>query len=426
MKYGYYRMGTDQRVVSVVETQQAQLEYYSEAFRGVFSKVDVINEYEKLKHINYDMIVMVVGNFDGDEYKSILYCINPKMPEEPLFKNEIISNLRDYVDNSNPFAGLGNVFLMPSAGVTEGIRKLIISDARRQAMSTANNYNVVRFAQKHGKVLASTLGLMPEGSLKRVKADPKLKASIKDRTPNKQNSHMYLLGIGIEDYQSVPNVIYAKNSLDSFSELMIKVFGIPKENTYILSGREATGQAIRGALKNMAVRLTQKDVLFFYYAGHGLSGKNGKDVYILPYDAVQGAFEEESLSINTVLNGTLTSNARVYAFLDTCFSGRAGDGTMLQQGTAPVFKTAPNKLNDNVTAFYAGKGSQYANYYPDKGYRLFSYFAIKSIMDNNMEVVSMDKYIAENVHKVSARLGADFLQDPFVGNAANSVLGQSK
>lgn len=254
--------------------------------------------------------------------------------------------------------------------------------------------------------------------------DTKLSREIDHLAYAPVQSKNYLLAIGIENYKSAPNVPFAENSLKLVASLLQKKFGIPEENQILLTSTDATGQAIQGNMRNLAARLLPNDRLFFYYAGHGLASRNGKDVFMLPSDAVRGAYEDADFSINSMIKKYFSKVGRAYVFLDTCFSGRASTQSMLTKGIAPVYKTTPYSLPSNVTVFFAGQGDQYANFYPQQGHRLFSYFIIRSILDGKTELNQMEQYISTNVRSVSAQMGADHLQEPFIAGRQTGALGQ--
>lgn len=266
--------------------------------------------------------------------------------------------------------------------------------------------------------------LYSDGRTVKTTASAELDLEIEQLSYAPAQPQNYLLAIGIESYKSAPNVPFAENSLKLVTNLLGKKFGIPKENQIILPSTEATGQAIQGNMRNIAARLSPTDRLFFYYAGHGLASRNGKDVYMLPSDAVRGAYEDKDFSFSNMIKKYFSKVGRAYVFLDTCFSGRASAQTMLTKGIAPVYKTSRYSLPSNVTVFFAGQGDQYANFYPQKGHRLFSYYVIRSVLDGKTELKEMVSYLQNKVRSVSAQMGADHLQEPFIAGKQTGSLGQ--
>lgn len=283
--------------------------------------------------------------------------------------------------------------------------------AQKQTAELADYHSDVTLLYSDGRTVKTTVTSELDKEISKITYAP-------------AQSHNYLFAIGIENYKAAPNVPFAENSLKQLSSLFEKKFGIPKENQIILSSSDATGQAIQGNMRNLAARLGSHDTLFFYYAGHGLASRNGKDVYMLPSDAVRGAYEDEDFSFHNIIKDHFSKVGRAYVFLDTCFSGRANAQTMLTKGIAPVYKTSQYRLPSNVTVFFAGQGDQYANFYPQKGHRLFSYYVIRSVLDGKIKLKEMLRYLHEHVRSVSSKMGVDHLQEPFIAGIKVGTLGQ--
>lgn len=291
---------------------------------------------------------------------------------------------------------------------SKDIFDLLHKNAAKQATAAENSEKLIAFAGKSGKtrLAKAPVRSTPNGlaSPVRVKADPSLSRAVAEMHRGREDSRAYLFAVGIEDYKAAPSVPYAENSLRIMAALLAKKYGIPKGNQVVLFGEHATGQAIQGNIRNLAARMTENDVLFFYYAGHGLAGKNGQEVYMLPSDAVRGAYEDKDFALNQMITKQLGGSARIYAILDTCFSGRADKNTMLTRGVAPVYKTTPHKLPDNVTVFFAGQGDQFANHFPAKGHRLFSYLS-SAILDGKTDVRETELFVKGKVRDTSTRMG---------------------
>ncbi|MGE4296722.1 MAG: caspase domain-containing protein [Desulfovibrionaceae bacterium] len=357
---------------------------------------------------------------------------------------ELVQTLAEHPEKGKwraVFRGEGNGFVLDNVTCEVSLRDVVFHQVEGSTMLAEGSPRSVTIAQTSGEDLSAIAALQMQapdladyndavtltyndGRVIHVAGDSEMAARVKRMATAKADSHAYLLAVGIENYTSVPGVPFAENSLRTVVELLTRKYGIPQANRVVLAGNAATGQAIRGNMRNLAARVTTQDRLFFYYAGHGLAGKDGKDVFLLPVDAVQGALEDEDFAFNRILVKTFARAGSVYAFLDTCFSGRADGKTMLQKGIAPIFKTTPYNLPDNMTAFFAGQGDQFANYYQEKGHRLFSYFLAESLLDDRVAVGDMEAFLKRNVREVSARMGADHLQEPFVGGNTARVLGE--
>jgi len=142
---------------------------------------------------------------------------------------------------------------------------------------------------------------------------------------------------------------------------------------------------------------------------------------------VPGAYEVEMLSLASLLRRFESSAAtRVVAFLDTCFSGRVGKNESLFPGAAPLVPTplpASTVPAGKTTLFLAGNAYQFANDYPERGHRLFSYFLMRGLLHGRDSAADLNAYVAKEVRRVSAKRGAEFVQEPQFQGAARSLAG---
>ena len=60
----------------------------------------------------------------------------------------------------------------------------------------------------------------------------------------------------------------------------------------------------------------------------------------------------------------------------------------------------------------AGKSDQFANQLEDKGHRLFSYYLIKGMLENDFDLGQVSEYVQDNVSRESRKLGITYMQEP--------------
>ena len=246
-------------------------------------------------------------------------------------------------------------------------------------------------------------------------ADPQLAQAVAALPAATPDSRAWLLAIGVEDYMVAPDVPFADNSLELMSAVLAKRFGIPENNRVVLQGEQASGTFIRGNIRNTLSRLGPDDTLYFYYSGHGMPGRGGEQLYLAPRDIVVSAFEDDDFAFATLLGEIQQARVgKVLAFLDTCFSGKAGADELVFQGVAPITESAEQEVPDKMTVFYAGTGAQFANSYDDKGHRLFSYFLAQGLVDGLGTVEDLERYVSTNVAELSRAKGVIYEQTPFV------------
>ena len=101
-----------------------------------------------------------------------------------------------------------------------------------------------------------------------------------------------LLAIGINDYADVADVPFADRSAQQFAQIAERLLGAQKQNVIVLTNAEATLGRLRGRIRTMLNRLGPQDQLLFYFAGHGVPGKDGSSTYLLAQDGGSGSYEE--------------------------------------------------------------------------------------------------------------------------------------
>ena len=239
------------------------------------------------------------------------------------------------------------------------------------------------------------------------------------------NDNAFLFVIGIEDYKSAAPVPYAENSALVTKELLRVKAGVPDKNVYLLTQDKTTGTQIRGELSKMLGRLDSDSLVYFYYAGHGVPDiGNNESVYLLPADAVQGAYQDDNFKLDNIMRQIAARQPQhAYFFLDTCFSGRVNRNELLFPGVgALMVETIKPKVPENVTVFYGGQGTQFANAFEDKRHRLMSYYLAKGVLDGKDSISELSSYVNRAVRKESLVKGGDFRQEPFIDGATEGRL----
>ena len=138
--------------------------------------------------------------------------------------------------------------------------------------------------------------------------------------------------VGISDYkdESVDDLSVSHRDAEFMAEIMEKHGKL--DGGKVLTNSDATKNNIQKAILALKAKSKPGDELFIYWSGHGgkLSDTNGdeddgKDEYLIPYDAGGNTPEEAMNSI--VLDDTFgrwiqdLDGRRVVVILDTCYSG---------------------------------------------------------------------------------------------------------
>jgi hypothetical protein len=265
---------------------------------------------------------------------------------------------------------------------------------------------------------------------KRLKArlaelDRKTVQEFKDDLPSllaklpvaKPNSNVYVFAVGIDDYADVPDVPFADRSAKQFSEVAQKLFGAPKQNVVVLTNAEATSGRLRGRLRTILNRLGPQDQLLFYYAGHGVPGKNGRNAYLLAQDGGPGSYEEPDLQLEQLYTEIAKSRVgRAKLFIDACFSGRVGKDAIVFEGIAPITVSPKQSFPDSnrLAVLTAGRGDQFSNQSKERGHRLFSYHLMRGLLEGGpkLEMAQLHNQLRDRVLDESRRIGPEFEQEP--------------
>jgi hypothetical protein len=175
------------------------------------------------------------------------------------------------------------------------------------------------------------------------------------RTPTSKRA----LLVGINDYSAstltrsavrndrgINNLRGAVTDVESAAALLIGRYGFTSENMVLLKDQSATRAAILAKLDELASTARARDVILFYYSGHGSQAFNERsaepdhrDETIVPADAAMGAHDIHDKDLRRIFNLILDRGARLTVVLDSCHSGSGGREGMpngvLSRGVKP-------------------------------------------------------------------------------------------
>jgi hypothetical protein len=126
----------------------------------------------------------------------------------------------------------------------------------------------------------------------------------------------HALVIGINDYRLLPPLKTAANDAREIARVLASEYGF--KTTLLVN---ATRYDILSALNTLRERLSDKDNLLIYYAGHGQLDQLNQRGHWLPIDAepVSSANWISNIAITDVLNAMTTRQLLVVS--DSCYSG---------------------------------------------------------------------------------------------------------
>ncbi|MDA7817527.1 caspase family protein [Sulfurimonas sp.] len=241
----------------------------------------------------------------------------------------------------------------------------------------------------------------------------RLDDSIKNNSV-KLDDKKWALVIGIDKYEEQVDVNYAANSARSFILTAQNSLGVPKENIVSLLDEKATSGRVKSKIALMKELVEKGDTIYFYFAGHGVPGRDGK-TYILPSDMSADTIHvEKALELDNIYQTLNSSEAkRIYAFIDSCFSGKDDSGKLVYKGVAPVMMVKNKQFSSNkLTVMTAGASDEFANQYEQEKQRLFGYYLIKGLSQKFENIDKLYEYVRKSVKRASLKIGLGYKQVP--------------
>ena len=210
------------------------------------------------------------------------------------------------------------------------------------------------------------------------------------------NSNIYALVIGNENYKNNNNVDYAINDADIFTKYLINSFGIPKDNITTLKDVGVVDFDTEIGNFKEQQKLNPNSKFIFYYAGHGAIDANGKS-YLVPVDVNNAKLIKHGIPLDTLYNN-LTENktARVTFFIDACFSGEIPKKGNRPFGGRPANKTP---IKGNSVVFAATSPTETAKPFDKQKHGVFTYCLLRILQDTggNITYEELDKKLKKDV-----------------------------
>jgi 5S rRNA maturation endonuclease (ribonuclease M5) len=137
---------------------------------------------------------------------------------------------------------------------------------------------------------------------------------------------------------------------------------------------------------------------------------------MLAYDIEPDFVSDDNFFDLKNIYGKLSSSKanKVIAFVDSCFSGMTDKNVLIKGVAATRLRARKVKLDKNkMVVLTAGKRYQYSNGYDKRGYRLFSYYVMKNIIEGKKDIKSLYKNIKKQTYQTSYEEYGDMrVQEP--------------
>jgi len=248
-------------------------------------------------------------------------------------------------------------------------------------------------------------------------------------------SKKYSFLIGVENYQdnSINPVDYAENDVLELSNT-INELGFDESNQIILNSNGATKATIESKLRRQVRRLTDDDILIFFYAGHGFSRNDIN--YITTFDSQLGDLENTSIQLQDIFSQFKNSDCnKIIMFLDACESGMQIDETA-REIFYPIQEQVLEELlvNAEYQVCFASCKSDEKSYPSTKlKHGIWTYHLIEALSGNATDAVignskvtseSLQNYLVTSVRKtLRETYNRPYVQTPWVfGGKTNEFL----
>jgi WD40 repeat protein len=233
-----------------------------------------------------------------------------------------------------------------------------------------------------------------------------------------KNATLYLVVVGINQYQNPKMVLnYALADATSFKDELEKDAKsiITNIKTYFITDNEANKAGFEKALSGVKQNAKPQDIFIFYYAGHGVIGKD-KEFYLVPKDVsdlknVQSELEEKGLPAKLLQKYAVDIAAQKQLFiLDACQSAGAFNELLSADGDRQ--KSIAVVSRSTGTHWIAASGAQqFANEFSQLGHGAFTYVLLEALKGS----AATDKMITVNGLKNYLQLGVPELMKKYSG-----------
>ncbi len=172
---------------------------------------------------------------------------------------------------------------------------------------------------------------------------------------------IYVISVGIADYQHINDLTYTEADVRSFNDIMSQ----HNAEIVILTGAQASHTNIIKTMRYVFAKATPSDAVVFFFSGHGYEG--GFCCYNMKPNSQLGGISYQEMQI-------LFRNCRAgkkIVFADACFSG----GLSKQRTQLQVQAVA----NNDVMFFLSSKLDETSLELPNGPNGLYTYFLVKGL-----------------------------------------------
>lgn len=203
----------------------------------------------------------------------------------------------------------------------------------------------------------------------------------------------YALLIGNNSYRQLTSLQTAVNDATTIEKVLKDSYGF--QTRLILN---ATRKDILSAINDLRNKLSERDNLLIYYAGHGNFDRSAEKAYWLPVDALRDN------PIDWIIADDITSSIKrlsaqhVLIVSDSCYSGtlsRNAQTNLISKGDRDEFLT--KMMNRPSRTLMASGGNEPVTDGGGSGHSIFAYSFIKALKEIDLSVFTADELFYQSI-----------------------------
>ena len=220
---------------------------------------------------------------------------------------------------------------------------------------------------------------------------------------------------------SIPKVDFAENDASAFTKFLIDKLGYRKGNIHLV--RDATKAKFelyfgnkdthKGKLFDL-IKARKADVTIFY-SGHGVAGNRDKRGYLLPVDGEPDYAEFTAYPLELLVKNLEKQPAKTMRiYLDTCFSGKSGNGWITKNISGLSVEIRMPKIPKKIVVVSAAKVNEPANWDVEAEQGLFTKHLLLALNGK----ADLKKYGGNKDGQVTLKELKEYLDDEMTYQAA--------
>ena len=170
----------------------------------------------------------------------------------------------------------------------------------------------------------------------------------------------HALVIGINDYEYVPRLAYARNDAEAFARVLLERFAFTKHHLTVLTDADATRSAILKAFMKYAQDgdIGNDDRIVIYFAGHGhtMPDRRGDTGFLLPVDGDPSDLSTLMRWDELTRSADLIPAKHMFFVMDACYGGLALTRSALSAGSMRFLTDMLQRFSRQVLT--AGKADE--------------------------------------------------------------------